>query len=157
MNKHQRKNKRLRNHRANVTGIKAGMHEPKRPLHGFEAFYSITAGGQLWSNRLERYIKPTLGLDGYSLHLQFRINGQIHKMSIWQAVADSWLPDNIREQILEQIPDAAVSGDKILWALVDIPKIVSNFGIDHGLVRHLVSKEHNKRQTFVNIVGVERQ
>lgn len=142
MNKRQRKNKQRREYRADVTTITADVDTPMRPLHGFEAFYSITANGQLWSNRLKRYVKPTLGLDGKTLHLQFSIRGQIHHLSIWQAVVDSWLDENVRDQVLDKIPEFAVGGSKIEWEQVDIVSVASAFDIPPEFVRHLVAKKH---------------
>lgn len=145
MNSRQRKNKQLREYRAEVTAVTANPDVPTRPLKGFEEFYAITINGDLWSQRLKRFIKPTLGMDGLSLYLKFSIQGTEHRLPVWQSVADAWLDDVARGRVIDRIPEVAVVGDRIKWELAAIPEIAKEFDLPHGLIRSFVAVKHKKK------------
>ncbi len=76
----------------------------RRPVPGYEDYYEITRRGDVYSKRLQRFIKQRERLH-HKLFIEFQIGKKRHKLFVAQAVADAYLSPADRQDILAEVPD----------------------------------------------------
>ena len=103
LNKHQRRNARIRQQRAQRTRLFSDPKAERRPLAGFGEAYEITRSGNLWSRRLHRYIKPGYDPRTGGTYIIFGSNGKRVTLSTWSAVIESWFSKEDRAALREVV------------------------------------------------------
>lgn len=90
-----------------VTKITASEDEQREPLKGFESHYEITRNGDVYSKRLKRFIKHKFMPcgDDYSTWIEFQLAGVSHNIGVGKAVADTYLSESDRKNIIESITE----------------------------------------------------
>ena len=111
--------------------------EYRKPLKGFESYYSITRDGSVYSERLNRYIQHTYitrppHYDKEKPHISFTIEGQKFELDINQAIAEAWLSEEQMHEI--QNSDSSNMGKEELKKIkkelskrYDVPVKVINY------------------------------
>jgi hypothetical protein len=67
----------------------------RRPVKGFEKFYETTRHGQIFSLRLNRFIKHRVG--HYGPFVSFQIDNQQYTFTIGQAIYEAWATEEDRK------------------------------------------------------------
>jgi hypothetical protein len=134
-NKRRRELNRLQRERENRTEVRASSSDKRRPLVGFEQYYEITSTGNVWSKRLERYIKHKFEPFNKSTFILFHINGETHALSVWEAVAKSWLTPEQRAAILAVVPREQRISAAVLKASSNLINLIaSEYGVGNRVI-----------------------
>lgn len=62
------------------------------PVPGYETFYSIDECGNVYSIRSKRFLKPTIGNNGYCT-VEFNVKGKVKRLLVHRLVAQAFLPN----------------------------------------------------------------
>ena len=66
--------------------------EEWRPVPGYEAYYSVSNHGRVWSHYRNRHLKPIIGKTGYEfVHLS--VAGNAKRIPIHRLVAEAFIPN----------------------------------------------------------------
>lgn len=147
MNKRQRKNRARRSLRAAVTQVTASLDAEKRRLQGFEGLYSVTAKGDIWSHRLNRYIKPTLSLSGEYTYFEFSVKGEKHRYTAGEAVANAWLATEQRKDLIARVPAEVFDPKGIDWNHPSLLLLAAAYDVPEIGIRHLVWSRYQAEMT----------
>ena len=105
-NSRRRELNRVNRYRAYLTEIKASELDERRPLKNFELYYEITRNGEIFSKRLNRFIKHRVSpYSEDSTYIQIQVCGTAKKLNIGKAIAETWLSDIDINDILGKVPE----------------------------------------------------
>ena len=76
----------------------------RRPVPEFEDLYEITRRGDVYSKRLGRFIKQTEFGDGCGV-IEFQVDKRSYRLPVATAVAQIFLTDDDKQEIIAAVPD----------------------------------------------------
>ncbi len=76
----------------------------RRPVPEFEDLYEITRRGDVYSKRLGRFIKQTEFADGCGV-IEFQVDQRTYRLPVATAVAEVFLTDDDKQEIIDAVPD----------------------------------------------------
>lgn len=146
-NKHRRALNRLNRTRTQLTAIHADLSDERIGLIGYENYYEITRKGEVFSRRLNRFIKHKFNdyYDKYSTYIEFQIHGQKMQFGIGKAVAESYLTQEQILSISKQLPEE-IDNLKDLWGLNIIDLLARKYNVISNAIFYIFKNEFNRRQ-----------
>lgn len=99
-----------------VKGHKPDEKSRRRPLFGYEDFYEINSEGDVFSKRSNRFIRhQQAGPKKNSKPvIEISINGVKRQITIGQAIADSFLSNKDKANIIHELPEGISSLDDLV-------------------------------------------
>lgn len=65
-----------------------------QPVKGFENYYLVSTGGQIWSLHRHRALKPKIDKYGYEV-VSLSLNGVLHHRTVHRLVAQAFIPNSL--------------------------------------------------------------
>jgi len=150
-NKHRRALNRLKRERESLTKIHADFNEERVGLAGYENFYEITRKGEVYSKRLDRFIKHKFFYfgDNSSTYIEFQLKGEKIKFNVGEAVAKSYLTQEQIEKISKKLPES-INNFKELWGLDIIDSLAKKYDVVSNAIFYIFRSEFSNRQLKKN-------
>jgi hypothetical protein len=134
-----------------MTEIHANESDERVGLCGYEEDYEITRKGEVYSNRLNRFIKHKYFYygDTSSTYIEFQFKGQKVKFNIGEAVAKSYLAQNEMEEIASELP-REIEDLKEVWRLNIIDPLTNKYNVCSNAIFYVFRKEYSHRRLIEN-------